>query len=412
MPGSLHKHGRSTRGADLASIRCISPMKMTSHVLLVALLLAKTGASAAAPFYPQKLAEIDLAIALAVGNHQCPGGVIWLEREDAVYRRAYGQQAIEPAEEPMTEDTIFDAASLTKVIATTTAVMQLVEAGKLDLESPASWWMPDFTGAGKEHITIRQLLTHTSGLRAGLPPKPDWTGPDEARRLAIDEPLPDAPGTIHRYSDINFIVLGWLVEVASGRSLAEYCRTEIFEPLQMQATRFCPPAEWARRIAPTSRGTPRGIVHDPTARKLGGIAGNAGLFTSAGDLARFCRMILRGGELDGVRILQAATVQQMTSVQTPEAIPARRGLGWDIDSPYAGPRGAYFPLGSYGHTGWTGGSIWIDPFSGTFVIFLSNRNHPTEAGDVREIRRTLSTLAAESIPDFNFLFVPGALSPR
>jgi CubicO group peptidase (beta-lactamase class C family) len=319
---------------------------------------------------------------------------------------------MEPREELMSEDTIFDAASLTKVIATTTAVMQLIEQGKLELDAPASRWLPEFVGKGKEAITVRHLLTHTSGLRAGLPPSPAWAGADAARRLVWAQSLPDAPGTVHRYSDINFIVLGWLVEAASGRPLNEYCRAHIFEPLQMRDTAFLPPPEVTVRIAPTTLGTPRGVVHDPTARRMGGVAGSAGLFTTAPDLARFCRMMLASGELDGARILKHETVQLMTSVQIPPGIIVRRRLGWDIDSPYAGPRGAHFPIGSYGHTGWTGGSLWIDPFSQTFLILLSNRNHPTEAGSVIALRRLLGTLAAEAIPDFNFLYVPGALPPQ
>jgi CubicO group peptidase (beta-lactamase class C family) len=151
------------------------------------------------------------------------------------------------------------------------------------------------------------------------------------------------------------------------------------------------------------------VVHDPTARKMGGVAGHAGLFTSAPDLARYARMMLNHGELEGVRILRPATVTLMTRVQTPPGISAKRGLGWDIDSPYAGPRGRWFPVGSFGHTGWTGGSLWIDPYSKTFVIFLSNRNHPTAAGNVIALRRTLGTLAAEALAQVDFSKAPATV---
>ena len=198
---------------------------------------------------------------------------------------------------------------------------------------------------------------------------------------------------------------------------------EIYAPLKMKDTGFLPPQKKFFRIAPTEvveagvqasawPGNPlkrelqpapwRGVVHDPTARHMGGVAGHAGLFTTASDLARYARMLLNLGELDGVRIFQPATVKLMTRVQTPPEMSAKRGLGWDIATSFSGPRGEIFPIGSYGHTGWTGGSVWIDPASKTFVIFLSNRNHPTEAGSVIALRHRLGTLAAEAVADFDF----------
>ncbi len=183
----------------------------------------------------------------------------------------------------------------------------------------------------------------------------------------------------------------------------------------MPDTGFLPPDSKLGRIAPTEvveGNAYRGVVHDPTARHMGGVAGHAGLFTTAADLARYARMLLNLGELEGVRLFKPETVKLMTSVQTPDSISARRGLGWDIDSPYSGPRGKIFPLGSYGHTGWTGTSLWVDPSSQSFVIFLSNRNHPDETGNVIALRAELGTLAAQAIPDFNFTYVSGALAPR
>ncbi len=348
---------------------------------------------------------MDAAINDAIASNQCPGGVLWLEHNGAAYHKAFGNRALVPAREPMTEDTIFDAASLTKVIATTPAVMILVERGKINLDAAVTNYISEFTGDGKEIVTVRELLTHTSGLPPDIETKTDWHGPAAAIQKACAEKLQSKPGTVFKYSDINFFLLGEIVRRASGTPLEIFARREIFQPLKMNDTGFLPPPEKIPRIAPTEvvDGKPwRGTVHDPTARKMGGVAGHAGLFTTANDLARYARMLLNLGELDGVKIFQPATVKLMTSVQTPPEISAKRGLGWDIDSPYAGPRGDIFPVGSFGHTGWTGGSLWIDPASKTFVIFLSNRNHPTEAGNVIPLRRKLGTLAAEALADFDF----------
>jgi uncharacterized protein YbbC (DUF1343 family)/CubicO group peptidase (beta-lactamase class C family) len=368
-----------------------------------------------ATFHTEKLAEMDAAVERAIADHACPGAVVWLEHNDAAYHQAYGKRALVPAEEPMTEDTIFDLASLTKVIATTPATMLLIERGKVRLDERVQAYLPEFTGDGKEAITIRQLMTHTSGLPPGIGRNPPWSGYDTAIRMACGEKLLSPPGTVFRYSDINFFMLGEVVRRVSGMNLNEFVAREVYQPLKMTDTGFLPPASKLPRIAPTEKvggRVLRGTVHDPTARLMGGVAGHAGVFTTAADLARYARMLLNLGELDGVRIFKPETVKLMTSVQSPPAVAARRGLGWDVDSPYAGPRGKYFPIGAYGHTGWTGTSIWIDPFSRTFLILLSNRNHPTEEGSVLALRRKLGTLATEAIRDFNFVYVPGALAPR
>jgi uncharacterized protein YbbC (DUF1343 family)/CubicO group peptidase (beta-lactamase class C family) len=385
-------------------------------VLCLSLLSVGTvGVRAVAPFHPEKLAEMDAAIEQAIAEKRCPGGVLWLERDGASHHKAYGKRALVPAEEPMSEDTIFDAASLTKVVATTPAVMLLVERGRVGLDDPVAKYVPEFAAHGKERITVRQLLTHTSGLRPCISLKPDWSGYDEALRLCCEEKLVAAPGEKLIYSDTGMILLGEIVRRVSGQTLDAFARRELFEPLGMKDTQFNPPAALRPRIAPTEveNGVPvRGVVHDPRARRMGGVAGHAGLFMTAADLARYARMLLNLGELEGTRIFRPETVRLMTSVQTPPDVGARRGLGWDIDSSFSGPRGEMFPLGSFGHTGWTGTSLWVDPFSRTFVIFLSNRNHPTEAGNVQALRHRLGTLAAEAVPDFNFAYVPGALPPR
>jgi len=356
-------------------------------------------------FHVDKLAALDAAIEAAIADKKCPGGVLWLEHDGTAYHKAYGNRALVPEREAMTEDTIFDAASLTKVVATTPAVMLLIERGQVKLDEPAQTYIPEFTGGGKERVTVRELLTHTSGLPPDIETKSDWHGQAEAVKKACAETLESAPGAAFKYSDINFFLLGEIVQRVSKTPLEVFVQREIFGPLKMSDTGYLPAPDKLPRVAPTEvvDGKPwRGVVHDPTARHMGGVAGHAGLFTTASDLARYARMLLNLGELDGVRIFKPETVQLMSSIQSPPDISARRGLGWDIDSPFSGPRGALFPVGSYGHTGWTGGSLWIDPASKTFVIFLSNRNHPTESGSVIALRRKLGTLAAQALADYDF----------
>ncbi len=398
--GSL---GARTRLLSLAVLLCWTACKSPPPPPVVA-----------APFYPAKLMEMDEAIERAIAEKQCPGGVLWLEHRGVSYHKAYGNRALVPTKEPMTEDTIFDVASLTKVVACTPAMMLLVERGQVSLDEKVQTYIPEFQGEGKEAITVRQLMNHTSGLRAGIETKSDWQGQAAAIQKACAEKPQSSPGTTFRYSDIDFFLLGEIVQRVSHEPLEEFVAREIFRPLEMDDTSYLPPVAKLPRIAPTEvvNGTPyRGVVHDPTARHMGGVAGHAGLFSTAPDLARYARMLLNKGSLDGVRILKPETVDLMTSVQTPPSLTVRRGLGWDIDSGYSGPRGDIFPVGSYGHTGWTGSSLWVDPFSQTFVIFLSNRNHPDERGSVSALRATLGTLAAEAIRDFNFASVPGALAP-
>ncbi|HMJ91075.1 MAG TPA: serine hydrolase domain-containing protein [Candidatus Acidoferrum sp.] len=361
-------------------------------------------------FDAQKLHELDNTIVDAVGQHRCPGAVLWLERNGVAYHKAYGQRAVEPVVEQMTEDTIFDAASLTKVIATTPSIMLLIERGQIDLDAPVNKYIEEFRRDGKESITVRHLMTHTSGLRAGLSPQP--SGTHVAIQMACRQTLLNPIGTKFLYSDINYILLGEIVHRVSGRPLEMFAAQEVFQPLMMKDTGYLPLPEERARIAPTEReGTNilRGVVHDPTARRMDRVAGHAGVFTTAADLARFARMMLNQGELDGVRVLKPETVRLMTSVQSPPAISNRRGLGWDIDTAYSGPRGSLFPIGSYGHTGFTGTAMWIDPFSKTFVILMTNSVHPDRKGDVRGLRRAVGTLAAEAVRGFDFNNVTGAL---
>ncbi|HXB58755.1 MAG TPA: serine hydrolase domain-containing protein [Candidatus Acidoferrales bacterium] len=366
-------------------------------------------------FHPDKLAAMDAAIETAIASHKCPGGVLWLEHDGVAYHKAYGHRALTPETEPMTEDTIFDMASLTKVMATTPAIMVLIERGQVQLDAPACAYIPEFQGQGREHVTIRELLTHTSGLPPDLKSTNDWRGWATAIKMTCATKLESPPGTAFKYSDINFILLGEIVRRVAKMPLEDFVQREIYGPLKMTDTGFLPPKSKDPRIAPTEtwiNGTVlRGIVDDPTARHMGGVAGHAGLFSTASDLARYARMMLNLGELDGVRIFQPETVRLMTMPQEPAGVKVLHGLGWDIDSPYSGPRGNLFPIGSYGHTGWTGTSIWIDSSSKTFVIFLSNRNHPNDTGDVLALRRELGTLAAQSIVGVDFTNTAAAPRP-
>ena len=382
-------------------------------ILSLVILMVAASVLRAQSFRPDKLAAMDTAIDTAIARHQCPGGVLWLERNGVAYHKAYGNRALLPKTEPMTEDTLFDLASLTKVVATAPAIMLLIQRGQVSLDAPVSTYIPQFTGQGREHVTIRELLTHTSGLPPDLETN-EWRGYAKAIKMACHTKLQSSPGTRFIYSDINFILLGDIVQRVTKTPLQDFVQKEIFDPLKMTDTGFLPSKSELPRIAPTElvKGKPlRGVVDDPSARRMGGVSGDAGLFSTASDLARYARMMLNGGELDGVRVFTPETIKLMTTPQAPPAVHVLRGLGWDIDSPYSSPRGSLFPIGSYGHTGWTGTSIWIDPASKTFVIFLSNRNHPTDAGDVVPLRHELGTLAAQAIIGFDFTNVPAAIHP-
>jgi uncharacterized protein YbbC (DUF1343 family) len=345
---------------------------------------------------------IDRLIDEAIGQHSLPGAVVVIGHDGKiVYEKAYGRRAIVPTPEAMTADTIFDLASLTKVVATTTALMQLFEQGKFRLNDKVTDYIPEFQG-GKSAITLRNLFTHFSGLKPDVPLVQPWSGYQTGIKLACSNPPDGPPGARFVYSDINFILLGELVHRLSGQTLSGYARDHIFLPLGMTDTMFQPPPALAPRIAPTERVTSespplRGVVHDPTARNMGGVAGHAGVFSTAQDLARFAQMMLNGGELDGVRIVSAATIQKFTEPQTPPDQPILRGFGWDIDSPYSGNRGELFPIGSFGHTGFTGTSLWIDPQTQTYVILLANSVHPTGHPSLTALRGKVATIAAAAL---------------
>ena len=356
-------------------------------------------------------ARVDEIVQAGIAAKAAPGAVVLIGRGDqTVYEKAYGTRATVPSTEPMTLDTVFDLASLTKVVATTTAVMTLVEQGRVRLNDSVASFVPGFDRYGKAGITVRHLLTHVSGLRPDVDLHP-WTGYDAAMALAIDEVPTAAPGEQFVYSDINFFLLGDIVSRVTGEPLDKYLTRVVFGPLGLRDTGFLPAKTLLPRIAPTERcaeqdawpckrpdAAPlRGVVHDPTARRMGGVAGHAGLFSTAHDLQRFARMLINGGELDGVRILSPATVARMITPVTLPANAGTRGLGWDIDTSFSSNRGDLFPIGSYGHTGFTGTSLWIDPASKSYVIFLSSRLHPDGVGDVGVLRSRIATVAAAVI---------------
>jgi uncharacterized protein YbbC (DUF1343 family) len=320
---------------------------------------------------------IDAAIGAALADKRIPGGVIWVEKDGRSWQKAYGNRSLVPAVEEMTADTIFDAASITKVVATAPSIHILMKSGKVALDAPIQTYLAEFPDPA---VTVRHLLTHTSGLRPGV------TGEDPLSAALAQRPL-NRPGIVFRYSDVNFILLGEIVRRVSGEPLDVFARRYVFEPLGMKDTGYRPTL--SPRIAPTEDGL-RGVVHDPTARKMGGVAGHAGVFTTAADLAKFARAVLANPEL-GADI-------------SPAGVAIRRGFGFDIDSAYSRPRGDLFPYGSFGHTGWTGGFLWIDPSSNAFYIFLSNRVHPDGKGSVVALQRRLGTVVAESLP--GVLFTP------
>jgi uncharacterized protein YbbC (DUF1343 family)/CubicO group peptidase (beta-lactamase class C family) len=336
-------------------------------------------------------------VAQAVKDGNIPGAVVLIGHDGkVVYRKAFGMRSLEPTREPMTVDTIFDLASLTKCVATTTSMMKLFQDGRFRLNDPVSKYLPEFAQNGKEDVTIRELMTHFSGFGPDLDLKEAWSGRDTAFAMAMREKPAYPPGSRFLYSDINFETLGFLVEKISGMPLNEFARTSVFVPLGMKDTGFLPSSDLLPRIAPTQYDEDhkmlRGIVHDPTARRMGGVAGHAGLFSTADDLSKYAQDLL----IDH-KILTGLTVEKMSTPQQPPMATSERGLGWDIDSPFSTNRGELLPVGSFGHTGFTGTSLWIDPITKTYVILLTNAVHPDGKGSVVSLRTRLATAVVQSL---------------
>lgn len=331
----------------------------------------------------------------AMADGLISGGVVVVgDRRGILYESAFGRVSGEPDSPPVTTGTIFDAASLTKVIATAPTVMMLAEQQRLSIADPVVRWFPEFAGSGKDELLVLHLLTHTSGLDDIALSAANPLG--SAIEGAAHQKLKGEPGHRFRYADINFILLGELVRRVTGSTLDRLAAETFYGPLDMAETGFNPGSAAAIRCAATLdvHGDPLfGEVQDPCARLLDGVAGNAGVFTTAGDLARFCRMILGEGELDGQRVLSARTVQQMTAPYFSRGGKVRRGLGWDISSPFSAPKGTGFSEASFGHTGYSGGSIWIDPEDGSFVIFLSARLDYRHTRSFSRLRSDISTAA-------------------
>lgn len=393
----------------------------------------------------EKLNQIDALVEKDITDKKLPGAVIIVgHKGKIVYRKAFGNRALVPNVEKMTVDTIFDAASLTKPIATATSIMILVEQGKLRLNDTIGKFIPEIQDENAKKVTIQQLLTHVSGYRPDFDLGEKWTGRDGMLEALKKEKLRNPAGTKFVYSDIGFIVLGEIVQRIHTSSLSDFSKNNIFRFSVMKDSKFLEDfmptkeadalkyinltmkqlsdlrrekTETLAKIAPTENikgqqsylgGTfdgkdgdkmLRGQVHDPTAFRMGGVAGHAGLFTTADDLARYCQMILNGGVLDGKRILSAQTIAKMTAPYVISETGDTRGLGWDMNTSFSSNRGEFFPLGSFGHTGFTGTSVWIDRVTQTFVVFMSNRVHPDGKGDVTPIRARVATIAASAVED-------------
>jgi uncharacterized protein YbbC (DUF1343 family)/CubicO group peptidase (beta-lactamase class C family) len=339
-------------------------------------------------------APVDALVQQQVVDQSITGAVLLVGHGGRiVHQKAFGFRATTPRHEPMTLDTIFDLASLTKVVATTPSVMRLVQYGQVRLDEPVAHYIPDFGMNGKDTITVRQLLTHYSGLRPDIDLNPFWDGRDAAFRLAHEEKLQAPPGSIFIYSDTNFIVLGELVQRLSGMPLDKYAAVHIFQPLGMKRTGYLPPRQWISKVAetyaPDRKQILRGVVHDPRAERMDGVAGHAGVFGTAGDLALYAQALI-----SKKMILSSDVIEKMTTPQQPPNATEVRGLGWDIDSSFSSNRGALLPVGSFGHTGFTGTSMWVDPYTNTYVVLLTNSVLPRNGAALISLRARVATAVA------------------
>ena len=336
------------------------------------------------------LGTFDLLLQRASERHLIYGGVVVVGNHAGILSvTSRGRVDNSDHSPPLDERTMFDLASLTKVVATAPAVMKLLDQGRISLSDPISRWFPEFRSL-KHPITVLELLTHTSGLSDR-----QLSARGSLHTLALraaGKRVVRTPGAF-RYADINFILLAELVHRVSGKPFDVFCREELYGPLGMSRTMFQPPRKVYGELAP-STGFGKGMPQDTAARRLGGVAGHAGLFSSAQDLARYARLMLGHGTLDGKRVLSAAVVAQMTAAHACGRASIERGLGWDIDSPFSAPRGALFSEKSFGHTGYSGSSIWIDPESDLFVILLTNRRNFHDSTAFNQMRRDVSTVAA------------------
>ena len=346
-----------------------------------------------------RLAVIDEIVDEGLRRSRMPGCVVLVgHRGRIAYRRAFGFRQLQPHKVPMTIDTVFDMASLTKPIVTATSVMLLVEAGLVDVDRPVATYLPEFGVNGKDVITVRQLLTHMGGLIPDNSLRDYQDGPEQAWERIEKLETWIEPGSRFAYSDVGFLVLGRLVERVSGQPLDEFARQRIFAPTQMRETGFRPPAALRARCAVTQMRDEQwmqGDVHDPRAWALGGVAGHAGLFSTADDLAQYCQMLLEEGRWKGDVVLQPQTVRLMRAPR--QVSSGLRTFGWDMRSPYSSNRGDLMSAAAFGHGGFTGTAMWIDPELDLFVIFLSNRVHPDGKGSVNALAGRIGTVAAAAV---------------
>lgn len=382
----------------------IPPMTLGESLLVVLTLTLFLGASQghARDVDMNHLNSVDALINDAIEKKQLPGAVLLVGKGDEiVYRKAYGNRAVEPTVEPMTEDTIFDLASMSKSIGTATSIMILAERGKVDVHAPVAKYLPEFASNGKEKVTIEQLLLHRGGLVADNPMKDYTDDPQESMQKILHLGLKYEPGKDFIYSDMCYATLGELVRVVSGKPLNEFAQAEVFKPLGMKDTTYLPPESWTPRIAPTEKSGSkflRGTVHDPRAQKLGGFAGHAGVFSTADDVSRYCRMLLHHGELDGQRIVKSATIDEMTKSRCMPDGTNCRTYGFDVNTKLSSCRGDRFAVGTtFGHTGFTGTMFWVDPINDCYFVLLSNRVHPDGKGNVTPLRRKVATVVGEAL---------------
>lgn len=387
----------------------------TSTKLVAGFIAVSTLASAArldaAGFDASRMTWADRAIEAAIAGGKLPGAVLLVGRGDEiVYRKAYGNRSVQPEPAPMAPDTIFDMASVSKVVGCATSVMLLAERGQICLGDRVSTYIPEFAANGKDYITVEQLLLHRSGLVPDNSLKDYTASPAESmQRIYALAPVTE-PGTAFAYSDVGYIVLGELVRRVDGRPLDQFAREEIFLPLGMKDTGYNLPAELKSRCAPTEQRNGQwitGEVHDPRAYALGGVAGHAGLFSTVDDMARWCRMILSFGTLDGKRVLGDTTVREMMRQRVLADGSGSRAYGFDVNTGYSQPRGNFFEPGStFGHTGFTGTCMWLDPKHKAFFVLLTNAVHPNGKGSVLDLRRRVANVVASAIvesPDEHYV---------
>ncbi|MBN1929572.1 MAG: beta-lactamase family protein [Chlorobiaceae bacterium] len=378
-------------------------MRLFLRILLaafacVAVLLTATAVPAAAK--SPDFRRLDALMQEALDDQVFPGASLAvIHKGKTVYHQAFGGLTYNLKDPVAETTTIYDAASLTKAIVTTSILMQLVERDSLDLRAPVASYLPGFAINGKEKITIEQLMRHTSGLRAHTFYAETCRTPDEVFRAIEQDTLTCKPGTDTQYSDLGFILLGRIIEKVTGKDIPANFHARFARPLGMRSTMFNPPPQLQPRIAPTAPdsawplATPRPLVNDQNAALLGGAAGHAGLFTTTGDLTKMVNMLMNGGKAKGRRFIKAKTVRNfLKKTEWP------RALGWDIITPGKSSAGSRFSENSWGHLGFTGTSIWVDPKRDLAVILLSNRVWPTEENKkIRKFRPVLHDTVVECV---------------